>query len=264
MMRLSKSWSWLKSNRWLLNYLIIPMTVLAVVAFGVTLVWDGLLRDVALNFAFLFLGALITVVYVDRAVSTHEAAKWEPFQGASDGHIRRIATEFTYWIEEAFNLAGPGPFMVPAWMMRNETGMWYLELARNDDWLPHLRAVATGPAKHITFETLKGDHESLINALTAFHCQMERALLLYGRILTPVQLATAARLIEEIPPEVWLLNATRHEGANFVPANLEDILLRSVALIEDTNSRSNPRSIEPPWKEVPLPSDREPTDMNSG
>jgi hypothetical protein len=229
------------------------MTVLAFGAIVVAWLSDGFLRDVALNFGFIFLGVLITVIYVDWAVSAHEAAKWEPFQGAADSHIRRIATEFAYWVEEAFNATGPGPFMVAAWKMRNETGLWHVELIQNDDWLLHLRVVASGPAKQINFETLQGNHAGLINTLTAFHDHLGQVLVMYGRILTPVQLATAAKLIEEIPPEAWLLGATQTEGANFASANLETILLRALALIEDVNSRSDPKEIELPWKEQPQP-----------
>lgn len=229
------------------------MTILAIGGLAVAWFGDGFLRDIALNLSFLFLGVLITVIYVDWAVSAHDAAKWEPFQGAADKHIRRISAEFTYWVEEEFNVDGPGPFMIPAWMMKTETGLWHLELIRNEDWLAHVRVVASGPAKHIKFETLQGNHQGLIRTLTRFRDQIERALVLYGRILTPVQLATAARLTEEIPPELWLLNATEHEGANFAPASLESVLLAAVTLIEDVNSRSDPRTIEVPWKDVPVP-----------
>ena len=249
---LGKVHTWFRSNLLLLRLLGLPTLALILAAATVAWYYDGFMRDLAADVALLLLGALVTVFFVDWAVAAHESARWEPFQGAADSQVRRMAAECAYAVEQAFNTHGPGAFMVPAWKMKSETGLWHLELVRDDAWLAHVRATADGAVKHITFDKLRGDHEGLINALLAFREQMHSAMVLYGRILTPLQLANAARLVEEIPPEVWLLGATQHEGANHPPANLQVIVHRALALIEDVNSRNDPKLVELPWLEAPV------------
>lgn len=243
-------WRLLSVNRWLLNYLVIPMTVLSAAALGVAWLTSGLWQELAINLCFLFLGALITVIYVDWAVNKHEQSRWAPFQGAADNHVRRVTAAFLYQVGEIFDTDTPSRFQIPAWKSKNETRLWHLELVRDDEWYAFIRKIATGRARRVGFDVLHGDHKPLISYLESFSAELERTLLMYGRILTPIQLATAARLIEEIPSETWLLHATQHEGANFVSANLEGIMLGALDLIKDVNSRNDPRSIDLPWREA--------------
>lgn len=224
------------------------MALLATVSLWSASILDGFRRDLLVNLAFLFLGVLITVLYVDRAVSIHEASKWTPFQGTVDGRIRKASTQFAYRVEQAWHRTGPSPFMVAAWKEKSEPGLWHLELCGNDAWLESVRAIADGPARSVRFVDFQGDHQRLIGALESFLSESERALIMYGRILTPLQQSVLAQLVEEIPPETWLLRATQHPGANHPPANLGGILYHALALIEDANSRHDPREIILPWK----------------
>ena len=125
------------------------MVLLAAVAFVIAVSSGGLVRDIAIDSAFMFTGVLVTVLYVDWALNKHEAERWEPFQGTADEHIRRAAAQFAHRVAEAFETNGPGPFQVPAWKGKNEIALWHLELVRNDEWFEYVRKSAVRNAARI-------------------------------------------------------------------------------------------------------------------
>lgn len=239
--------SWFQAHSWLWGWLVLPMAMLSAFVLYNAQFFDGYTHELLVNLGFLFLGVLLTVLYVDTAVAKHEEARWKPFQGAADEHIRRVSAQFAHRVEQSWNRHGPGPFMVPAWKEKNETRLWHIDLCRDKDWLRHVREVAAGPAQRIQYQDFKGQHQGFIDLLADLHREMERSLIMYGRILTPLQQATAAHLIQEIPNEIWLLRATQNPEPLHSPANLGTTLLHTLTLVEDVNSRRDPNDVVLPW-----------------
>ena len=237
---------WERKSLWLV--LLIPMGVIGALSLISSALLSGWLQDTMLNLGFLALGTLITIVYVNWAVSHHEEQRWAKPRAIAMIRIRRSATQFIAGIVSILQFDPLDTrFFVPAWHFRVDPLDFQRELFNNPVWIEFVRGEVLPATKKLESIQEHGDIDRLIESLQLYRDRIRENLALSQGYLSPRQVENLSAILDRIPVELRALDIRNNGNPLHFGPDLTDIVTRSLDLIEESNR--NPDAYLPTIRE---------------
>jgi hypothetical protein len=189
---------------------------------------SGVVQEIGLNLAFMAIGVLLTVYFVDTAIKWREEKRWSGVDLIAQRFLRRASTEHLRFIASKFDTDLMERFMITGFEERAAPEWWHLKLARDPFWRAYIEDEIASRTAGIGFEDFQGRHDDLIQMLTGYHSRLVRLWPLMSSRWLPAQLKEVLELVFELPTEIHLLRLYMNPGINTKPASLQSIIGRSM------------------------------------
>lgn len=205
---------------------------------GLILSWrsSGWTSEVWMNVAFLALGVLVTVFYVEWLVNLHEADRWSKPRAIASIRLRRSATRFISGMTFALGVDPFGDrFFIPAWHARAEPLNHQSALFNNPKWIEFVRDELIPQSRELE-NSLDSDQLSQTSGYLAdYQNAIGDNLSLLQGYLSPRQVENLSTILDTIPEIQFALRARINGNVNIPGPRLTDIVARSLDLIEESN-----------------------------
>lgn len=217
-------------------FLLAPMAVVFSISIFASWFTSGWYQNVLLSLGFLCLGVLITVFYVDWLIEASEKRQWAAPRAIAAIRLRRAAAKYLRSVENVVRIDPyQSRFFVPAWHDRTDPLDSLRELYYRDDWLSYLRREVIPGAKKLESVSEPADIEALIRGLSAYHLQLLDTLNLAQGHMSPTQIENASSILDDLTVQKWYLEIRLNGNLTFLGPLFENILTRSLSLIEESN-----------------------------
>jgi hypothetical protein len=196
-------------------------------------------RDYFIDIALLFLGAIITVFYVDIVINQHEAHRRVGPRAAAGHAVRRAATILIHSIAEKLpreNLIYK--FQIPVWQTKADPLNAERMLYEDTEWIEHV-ANEVIPNESAIVERLTAQDIAELDARfeSVFHALRETQLLYYAD-LEPELIDYIAYVLDNLKVEAQRLEYLKTPGLNQPQPSLHELLKRSLTIVEFINQNA--------------------------
>lgn len=203
---------------------------------------EGWWHEVAMNTAFMCLGVLVTVFWVEIILQQKEDREWAGPKAIVDIRLRRAAARFLRTAEAA---CGTDPyhsrFFVPAWLDRVDPLDSLRQLHGNEAWIEYLKEEVIPASRSLENIQDPMKIDSLINGLCLYRERILEATQFSQGRMSPLQITNVAYIVDDIRVQLHYLHVRKSGNPSYLGPLLKNILERSVSLVEESNRNPDAR-----------------------